>query len=1114
MGNSIIAKSFRPIGNSMGGVTRRAVSFTPAAAMTLRHWSFVAKRITNIAVAYVDESTLNDVDTIEWEIRLGSGAPNHRPLTTAESLLASGSFDFRYSSIWKLERIIEYTVNLTSPLQLEKDTEYFFILKMPNDEENAHRPLAWADTYNTGAVGEVDDTVYCCEYTTSGGWTNGDNTYNLQYTVLDEQAGVRWHVVIDGKGYMQPDKYRGYRCEQVASGLAQSRGGQAEHSQLRYPYSNLSQDDWTSGNGQIDMDDLHAFYYGGSLDTLVEGQAIIGPLVHRTGVETDYNEYAPSRITARYLLDPEHSTQTAAAVYYAQKFTSDVPYSASSVGVRVNKLPYQYRHNCYVCICIDSGGAPADVASGGLTGWLQIENVWRWDWRDITIDPPIAILTSPTYWVVVKTDAVWGRTPEHRVMFDADGSAPGGVAKVSTDGSSWTDLGQSLVFRINGGADGEMNGDVVAFDYGTVGGTDYLFCAAGKKVYRWDETNGVWIDISANIESFTGGGGNQTTADITDIKVFNGRLFVAQGFDNPLRQYNGSSWGPGTDTNVVQGGEFEDAEDLAEWTTNAATTLTSESGGHSGNCGKLLNTVDGSWSEIYQEWTVEVGKYYEVWLWHKNGDGTNVAHFKLGTPTDPGAYYFSSALNDPDWGQYHVLIGPTTETTLRLALINSNVLNASTYYDSVVMYEAPVAKYFHISKGYLWLNDDVNKVRHSNTGFQWSSQITVGDDLYEITDFIDYAGRLLVGKENGMWDIDDQDLARQYYLFPGQEHPDNCKGWAVWSGMLFIPMQGNSIWRWTGTNYKEVGPTDQRPGAGAEWESRIRALAATPNCLYALLEPKKTAAWGGIWAYNGLGWHRLTHHTATDQTAKAIFVTNEIGDEPRVWHAEGKRVDYIRLSSWTHNRYDDDAMDYDITGGSLMTSWWDGGLKDALKFWNRLTLLADIPDGCSIDVYYVKDGLDWKTCDDFVLLGTLRPEDLNDNGEYVLMFPDGLVAKSIQLIFRLVTTDSSKTPRIRAYNMESIVRQVPVDAYSFRVLLANNITRMDGTTETERTADDMWEELKRARAKNEPIVVSFPFKSIRCMISHLSEQTYQYKPDGMTEEVWERVANVSAIEAT
>jgi len=144
----------------------------------------------------------------------------------------------------------------------------------------------------------------------------------------------------------------------------------------------------------------------------------------------------------------------------------------------------------------------------------------------------------------------------------------------------------------------------------------------------------------------------------------------------------------------------------------------------------------------------------------------------------------------------------------------------------------------------------------------------------------------------------------------------------------------------------------------------------------------------------------------------------------------------------------------------------------------------------------------------------LKAQQLSDNGEYTLMFPDGMVAKSIQLIFILTTQDSTKTPRIKAYNVESLVRQQPVYAYTFRVLLADNITKMDTTTESTRTANDMWEELQRAAAKNEPVVISFPMKTARAVISYLREETAQYKPEGMEGEIWERVAVVTAIEAT
>jgi len=389
----------------------------------------------------------------------------------------------------------------------------------------------------------------------------------------------------------------------------------------------------------------------------------------------------------------------------------------------------------------------------------------------------------------------------------------------------------------------------------------------------------------------------------------------------------------------------------------------------------------------------------------------------------------------------------------------------------------------------------------------------VGTNLYNITDFINYAGRLLVGKENGIWDIDDQDLAREYTRFEGQEHPENCKGWAVWSGMLFIPIQETSIWRWTATNYREVGPSDVTSGPTAKWPCKITRLFPSASKLWAAASPQTATGFGGLMCYNGMGWHSMARQNIVNYSNKALFITTELGSEIRVWFACKTRPMYVKLSNYTNNRFDDPVMLFDNMGGIVVTSWWDGGLKDALKFWNRLNLIADIPTHSYIEIWAAKDGEDWETTADFILVGVLHSDDLSDDGEYSLMFPDGMVAKSIQLIFYLRTGDNDETPRIRAYNIESLVRQQPVDAYSFRILLADNITKMDGTTAT-RSANTMWEDLKRARAKNAPVIVAFPGKAVRGMISQLEEMTYRYKPLGTSSEVWERTANVTVIEAT
>jgi hypothetical protein len=377
----------------------------------------------------------------------------------------------------------------------------------------------------------------------------------------------------------------------------------------------------------------------------------------------------------------------------------------------------------------------------------------------------------------------------------------------------------------------------------------------------------------------------------------------------------------------------------------------------------------------------------------------------------------------------------------------------------------------------------------------------------------DYAGRFLVGKENGMWDVDTvSDLAQEYTMFSGQAGANNCKGWEVWSGMLFIPVQ-SSIWRWTTSSYKEVGPVDTKSGTTASWPNVVSSLASSASLLFGAASPQTATGWGGIMAYNGLGWHNIGMHLKAAQANNTVYMTTEISNEYRIWFGEGKRVDYVRMSTYTNNRYDDPICQFMIMGGYLVTSWWDGGVKDALKTWSRVTLLADIPPECSITAYYAKDGEDWQTVADMVLLGEVTADDLDANDEYVFLFPDGMVARTVQLILCLNTISDLKTPRLRAFNLECVVRQIPVDAYSFRILLADNILKLDGSSDV-RLADEIWNDLRAARMQNAPVTVSFPSHSIRGMISQMTVRTRQYKPDGAERETWERFADVSVIELT
>jgi hypothetical protein len=947
--------SFRLIGTS--GVTRRAVSYTPAAAHTIKQFTVWLKRTRVWNWIY---GGTNTTSTIEWEIR--SNVAGTKPGTAANTLLDSGTFDYRYhASPFREDRLVEYTIQLDDPLTLAASTIYWFILKIPDDADTQAFPLGWADTYD-----DDDDADVHVAYYTGAAWVNDDAAaYDLEISVLDDQAGVQWHVVLNSNGYMTPDYLASYQVTQSGSSLLATRGGQSEWSQMRYPYTSISQDDWTSGGGQLTMEDLHAFLYSVRCDTTVPRQAILGPKVNRTGLLlTTPLEYDPTAIYAVPLPDPDLLSASAEVKYYAQKIAFAAQTTIDKFAIRIGRMPYPARHAIQVGFYTDNAGSPGTLINP--PGWKTIVPGVLLDWMEA--DGENTVFEIGTYWLVVRTDQGFGHSPEYRIVFDQDASAGGGAAKYSTAGAAWSAWDKSMAYRINKGSYSELNGDVIAYVYGTAGAVTTLFCAAGKKVYRWDNGTAEWLDHSLGIE---GGGEDTTTANITDIAIFNEELWVAQGYANNARYYDDTGWNDGGDA------------------------------------------------------------------------------FKV----------------------------------------------------------------FGVGKGYLWASDSVNTVKKYN-GVSWSSAITAGENLYDITSITNYVGRLLIGKEDGIWEVDDNDLCREYLLYRPQAGTENAEGMCVWSGMLFIPVL-QELWRWQGSSYRAVGPTDRNSGVSNKIDWKIDDMHPMPNLLWAAGTDNGTD-FGGLMAYNGLGWHYLARHWRDNGLSnKAVYATSEIGSEIRIWFAEGKYPCYIDYPlTGTSNRYDWSSATYTLDGGYLVTSWIDGGLKDALKFWNRVTVVADVPAGTYIQVYMAADGEDWesRSLDYLTLLGTIDADTLSNNGEATLMFPDGFVAKSIQLAFIMYTDDNTKTPRLKAYNIEMVGRVQPAYIHTFRILLADRVTKLDGTTETSRTGQDMWIELQRAAETNEPILLSLPFHTVRGSISNLTMGTYQYAAKDGGNPKWERVAVVSFIE--
>jgi len=414
-----------------------------------------------------------------------------------------------------------------------------------------------------------------------------------------------------------------------------------------------------------------------------------------------------------------------------------------------------------------------------------------------------------------------------------------------------------------------------------------------------------------------------------------------------------------------------------------------------------------------------------------------------------------------------------------------------------------------VGKGYLWKKDTTNghKIQYSNDGTTWSSDISVGTDDYEVTGFCEFNNVVVVAKEDGLYYIDRDFLAHSYFLYRDQADSLNGKNIQVWSNNIYIPVH-SGLWRWTGSMVDMMGP-DRRSGMPKYWRGRVADMLAFGNGMFVAYDNNASASdWSSLLYYNGIGWHGflMGQTQSTDGRLTALALTTDIGNETRLWIFTNYHISYIVLSDRTENHFEWDGAKF-ITEGWFVTPWWDGGLYNAKKYFNNVTFVADgLTDNTYIDIFYQLDGADID--DDQYYLGRL---DSSSPNPQTFHLPDETEAYSIRFIFYLYTQDASETPRLRSYNCECLVRPPASYVHSVALTIGDRVRLMDGSEDTN-SADTLWTHLQKAQAKVTPIIVHFPFKSVRGFISALQEQTSVYKEQGATPQ-WERVALLSIVEA-
>jgi len=512
--NQVHIRRYREIGGL--NIAALAVRLTfPARDVDLRHW---AARVCRIPAESGAKSS--SMSTIVWEVRDDDNG------SVGSTVVATGSlaFDDYTLPLYQIKQTgFHYTGD--TPVILDKTKYYWFILRTDDSDKDKTETLCWyAKTTTTQTQKYYDGST----------WHDLTGWYDLDITVLDEQAGAVWDVVIDGNGYMTPGHHKATTVVTAQSGLMATRGGQSAHSQFRYPYSAISQDSFAHGLGQLVFRDADAFKFGVYADTRVAGQVLPGPFTYLTSPSAAQDaKYTPTpdgtTIYALRGLPVQATDANTQYKYFATRFQwpaagGDVGTTITSLGVWLRKLVASPDSTVHVEIWShDATNNQPDtmLRSVEFTDYAQEYLIFK--------GLPVTSLTVTNetyYWLVVKVvyTGSLGK-PEYEFLANPHDTALS-TTKYSQDGSTWTTYDCDLYYIIN-----PPTNAALASDAAVIGFTEYsgdLYTAAGTKVYKWDGSQ--WVAESVTL-----------SANATGILDFGGYLFVAVG-TNTIHRYNGSTW--------------------------------------------------------------------------------------------------------------------------------------------------------------------------------------------------------------------------------------------------------------------------------------------------------------------------------------------------------------------------------------------------------------------------------------------------------------------------------------------------------------------------------------------------------------------------------------------
>jgi hypothetical protein len=321
-----------------------------------------------------------------------------------------------------------------------------------------------------------------------------------------------------------------------------------------------------------------------------------------------------------------------------------------------------------------------------------------------------------------------------------------------------------------------------------------------------------------------------------------------------------------------------------------------------------------------------------------------------------------------------------------------------------------------------------------------------------------YAGQLYVARQDGLWLVGEDKIARNVIDYTDTVSSSNFRSMAVINGLLVFSIRDRIV-QWNGARVSDITPeriTDVFPYVTY---GRFDNFVTVDNFLYCTARTNETTYDEDMLVWDGVGWHKLTSLITDSTTDTVSMLEFDVVNNRLWWHlvAAADTTSYIQLQDQSSMPY----ANFPTTGThSLITSRVDMGFRQVKKSMQSLNMeVRNVTSLRYIRVYYSLDGNDW-----------VFWADVTQNGITELKLPGGFNTIEFDYVilrFDFITNIADQSPILESYTLRFIMRPDVRWGYSFDII-ASTGTESEGMAD-ERTAAEIKEELRQIRDSKAPV---------------------------------------------